>query len=294
MVAARAVSAAVRPLPLFYGLSQAGRAVAALHRAHDWALVGHGLSFKPDPALQLLEQQVDIRSGRRDSFSGVASTLGVNVGRAAVELGALWSALPELLHPLPPIRRWPLAMQILPEQEPDPIRARMQGDIVFAAAGFPCPRPDGRGHSPAPTALPDHGHCPAGDNIRYGHRHVDRTRRSRLLPRLRWAVSEPSVHAHAAVLDAAAPEYGFRGSRYALPSVGSTVLPPLLLWWLLLYGLSIFARYEPATWRAALDVDNPGAAPARSRATATAHSWRTAAARHGAGARTRTTPRRGW
>ena len=30
---------------------------------------------------------------------------------------------------------------------------------------------------------------------------------------------------------------------------------PLMLWWALLYGLSSLARYEPATWTAALDLD---------------------------------------
>jgi hypothetical protein len=31
-------------------------------------------------------------------------------------------------------------------------------------------------------------------------------------------------------------------------------LTPLALWWLLLYGLSIFARYHPGLWARALDV----------------------------------------
>lgn len=37
-------------------------------------------------------------------------------------------------------------------------------------------------------------------------------------------------------------------------------LPPLLLWWILLFGLSLLARYEPADWRKALDPDVAGAA----------------------------------
>lgn len=31
-------------------------------------------------------------------------------------------------------------------------------------------------------------------------------------------------------------------------------LSPLMLWWALLFGLSIFARYEPGVWRQALNV----------------------------------------
>ena len=32
-------------------------------------------------------------------------------------------------------------------------------------------------------------------------------------------------------------------------------MPPVLLWWVLLHGLSLLARYEPAAWRLALDLD---------------------------------------
>src|SRR5258708_23820143 len=43
MRAAEAVGHAARPLPLFYSLSQAGRAIAATHLAHPWRLAAHGL-----------------------------------------------------------------------------------------------------------------------------------------------------------------------------------------------------------------------------------------------------------
>jgi hypothetical protein len=33
------------------------------------------------------------------------------------------------------------------------------------------------------------------------------------------------------------------------------LLSPLMLWWALLFGLSILARYSPTVWRAALDRD---------------------------------------
>ncbi len=36
----------------------------------------------------------------------------------------------------------------------------------------------------------------------------------------------------------------------------------MLLWWVLLFGLSLLARYDPAVWRAALDLDqSPVAGP---------------------------------
>ena len=43
---------------------------------------------------------------------------------------------------------------------------------------------------------------------------------------------------------------------YALPTLAGGLPPtPLLLWWALLHGLSSLARYEPARWTAALNID---------------------------------------
>ena len=44
MAAAGAATPRSRPLPLFYALSQAGRAIAAARAEVDWRLRGHGLS----------------------------------------------------------------------------------------------------------------------------------------------------------------------------------------------------------------------------------------------------------
>ena len=50
------------------------------------------------------------------------------------------------------------------------------------------------------------------------------------------------------------PHTNFVG--YALPAIGDGPSPfPLLLWWALLLGLSSLARYEPAAWTAAVDLD---------------------------------------
>jgi hypothetical protein len=43
---------------------------------------------------------------------------------------------------------------------------------------------------------------------------------------------------------------------FALPEIANGACPfPLLLWWALLLGLSSIARYEPAAWTAAIDLD---------------------------------------
>jgi hypothetical protein len=59
------------------------------------------------------------------------------------------------------------------------------------------------------------------------------------------------------------PEHRFAGEHWLVPSMGDVFLPPLLLWWALLFGLASLARNEPAVWRAALDVEAPLGVPLR-------------------------------
>jgi hypothetical protein len=56
-------------------------------------------------------------------------------------------------------------------------------------------------------------------------------------------------------------------SRSLLPTLPeqNSVLNPLMTWWILLFGLSVFARYEPELWMEALDVNqSPLAVPLES------------------------------
>jgi hypothetical protein len=67
--AAAAVGPASRPLPLFYALSQGGRAITAAHALGVWELAGHGISMPPQSSsLPLLKKQVAPRPGKSDSF----------------------------------------------------------------------------------------------------------------------------------------------------------------------------------------------------------------------------------
>jgi hypothetical protein len=47
------------------------------------------------------------------------------------------------------------------------------------------------------------------------------------------------------------------GDRWLPPGIGASkdLLHPLLQWWVLLFGFSMLARYEPRRWRELLDVD---------------------------------------
>lgn len=115
------VSAATRPLPLFYSLSQAGRAIAAVHINGRWELAGHGLKFHPSAGgsnvEEMLQCAVTPPAGRparhcpscnsvvapptnptTGAFQRVAEAVGSSplVGRA--KLGELWAANPDLLE----------------------------------------------------------------------------------------------------------------------------------------------------------------------------------------------------
>jgi hypothetical protein len=45
------------------------------------------------------------------------------------------------------------------------------------------------------------------------------------------------------------------GERMILPRLDGNDVAPIMLWWLLLYGLSIAARYDPELWVRTISVD---------------------------------------
>jgi len=58
-------------------------------------------------------------------------------------------------------------------------------------------------------------------------------------------------------LDAAAPQYRIWGRRWLRPALGGAESPdPIMTWWALLYALSMYARYHPREWVAALNIDS--------------------------------------
>jgi hypothetical protein len=108
MRAANDVGPAASPLLLFYALSQAGRAIAAARLDDIWRLAGHGLKAPApaDPSTGLLGRVVrpDARArstSRRHAFAGIAEATGSGPLTGAVELGAVWAAIPDLMPPIP-------------------------------------------------------------------------------------------------------------------------------------------------------------------------------------------------
>jgi len=283
--AAAVVSYAVRPLPLFYALSQAGRAIAAVHKVGRWELQGHGLSCKRGATESLLTSTVTPDSIVGAAFHGVSEAVHSPELVGTAELGALWAANPDLRGiPIPPgAGVWPgvLACPLgsrrsLPATAglADPVTAstttggqvtiglnvpgETTEDIIAALAAYPS----------LAGAVPFTQES-NGQRLALPGERVMRTTgpgKEMLVMLAKPCPPQMSLADYYAAQDsmlsvvevgevAQSNPYGI-WSGYALPIVASGVSPsPLMLWWALLLGLSSLARYHPAIWTRAVDVD---------------------------------------
>lgn len=252
-VAARTSGPAGRPLPLFYFLSQAGRAIVA---ARDGTpATCHGVTV-PDPPSEVL--RTIIGPAGYGWFQVVTEATGSTGFRDEVELGALMASLPEVaglkaLHQewLPAIRAWPgplhtdpfssgfeqmtralhvPATVILPNRLDDP------GGLEAALKPYP--------EAAAARRTLQVSHTPAGPGYVFW-----------------WPRADPSE-------DPLPPRYGAEGYRWMRPNLPTGDRPPsiLMTWWVVLFALSMLARYHPVEWVAALDPDRSSAAVVLERA----------------------------
>jgi transposase InsO family protein len=108
--AAAAVERESRPLLLFHGLCQAGRALAAASdrlRGRDWCASGHGLeadvaSAKPSQVWKLTTR---VAPTNIDLFSRVSAAIGSSTEQGAVTLGAAAANLIEFVLEFKQFRR---------------------------------------------------------------------------------------------------------------------------------------------------------------------------------------------
>lgn len=124
IAAATAAGPASRPLPLFYTLSQAGRAIAAAHAGNPWRLNGHGLSAT-ELAVPVLDVVVTRKTGKdtrsADSVTGVACATRSEVFAEGATIGELWCSLPEVAPLLPAVDKpRPRPLALVGEETHDP------------------------------------------------------------------------------------------------------------------------------------------------------------------------------
>lgn len=281
--AARVAGYAARPLPLFYCLSQAGRAIAAAHLAAPWQLRGHGLSVTTAQG-SILQTIVKPAGQGGDSFRGVASATGSPTLGGSVSLGALWAANPDLrATPIPlSAGRWPRALEIPigmqgirglggqadPTRQPLTTNGMVEAsvdlpgvtgaDIAKALERYPT-LSDAFGIKQGPSGGEPAG---AGDTVVRGPDHdgVMRANIGKAAPRqmsmAQWWARQREL-ASIVEIDERHPRYPAPHLvGFALPQMAHAPSPhPLMLWWALLLGLSSLARYEPAAWTEAIDLD---------------------------------------
>jgi hypothetical protein len=248
MGAAASIGYPSRPLPLFYALSQAGRAIVAARGgpAHQT----HGLTLDRPIPEDILHATVAPQSQAKSlgQFDALARTLNSpNINKPA-ELGALIHSLPEMSIELARSTDWPKAMPMFIEpwdRVPSPGNTRIA--LVMEESSVP------------PTDLRKYlSNYPHADRI--GVNEVV-ARSFPTLPTLStpkglgvelvWIGDESN-------LNDLVPEYRYRNWRWLRPSLSGNDLPPtpLMTWWILLFGLSMLARYHPVPWTRALDVDS--------------------------------------
>ena len=253
--AAKVVTEATRPLNLYYGLAQAGMAIAAAHGDDPWSFSRHGLRLADREG-----ELADITVGPEGdgAFQKVAAATGSPLITAPASLGALWASLPDLLDvgQLPGSTS-PVPIPLFADESParQPRASLYLSDDTLAGHSSWLDRfgeimtayPSARGYAipaePGSTQPPDK----AGQRWQ-----VD----------VRWPAPDASKDMPAdelgAFFDKLAPEYRYRSDRFLRPAIDADGNPPpspLMTWWLLLYSFSILARYEPRRWMKLLDLD---------------------------------------
>ena len=244
--AAETVDAAARPLPLFYALSQAGRAIVAAHGENP-DIGSHGLTedrkHTPDDLLQRrVKRQVSEKGD--DAFGAVAKATNSPDISGKVEIGAAWAALPETYR-LPTgswLPDWRMALLLMDQLgKPTPGNIRLQ---LWSMNGNPH-------HGAIETLKGRYPTLPADTMWKDKGGSADLGGLGNWASVVEWSEDHD--------LDKIAPKVGSLDAhaRQLIPTLPGqqAILSPLMTWWLLLFGLSVFARYHPGLWLRALQVD---------------------------------------
>ena len=243
-----------RPLNLFYGLSQAGRALAAGATAlgpdtgRPWEASGHGIKFQDGASDELWRTKTKLETYKRDLFSRVSIATGSPHSFVSVEFGALVNqlvdytmtfreaeAFPRPLHDVRVYGSATFPVDVEVEVPGYQAGSDMTGDDVrLALAPYP---------ALAPFAIPAENR-----EVRWSHNQGY------------CLLSVPNRDcfvdgSHGSLTLKGATRY--RGSSVLLPSLEgeSRPLRPLMSWWLVLHALSMLARYTPSRWMRTLSIE---------------------------------------
>lgn len=253
--AARVMGYETRPVVLFYGLSQLGRAIAAaadsslLETNDSWRLSGHGIKV---PGLSEVARkgrlsELKVQDQGKGSFTQLAKILCSSSIPQPTPISLFWGALPET-------KGYSIGGENLP-----PVLAISDGVVEVAPAGdFGRPsvavftgHPEGigdpneflRSYPALRQIVPSKNSGKWGEGVKHGRPGEIYMYRPRRIEYQKFSKLYGTL---------------YRNRRYVFPGVPATgkSLHPILYWWPVLYSLSMLARYEPSGWGKMLDVDS--------------------------------------
>lgn len=250
-----------RSLNLFYGLSQAGRALAAAATTLnddelDWRLDGHGLK-RPDVSQATYDlASVSVRPDGREKSSFVrVSCILDSPTPSRLTLGELWPLMYDtvIAEPLTQEIYSPLDVFL---HRPNLYKSRKadEADITLPAALQRVPiskRP----------ALHDYlARYPALKGWQVANRKDDDWPEGSQLKLLWQHNNNDSDDAH--ILEGRLLTY--RRHQLVFPAFEgqSSPMNPLMAWWAVLYVLSTLTRYDPDNWTKLIDINRSTAASA--------------------------------
>jgi YaaC-like Protein len=240
--AAAQVATESRAINLFYGLSQAGRAIACAYAdvGEPFELRFHGITNEnlDDVTAESFPSLTAKKcSGPNSSFRRLSELMGSAALDVPVEIGALWAMLVE-----PNINAERLTPDAVPtllvtasREQPDrpcivsiPLELVSDGlDQDALAELYPALGPASGwrecGNGPTPAGIEE-------------------------------------VHYEVTFPNGARDLTTYRGDPVILPAVPGTSseMHPTMIWWAILYSLSMLTRYRPETWTELVNVDAPG------------------------------------
>lgn len=268
--AAESVGIATKPLLAFYGLSQAGRAIAAALAPDDWRLTGHGIGAgnSPGRVRRLADFTVD-PIGRRGAFSRMCEILESSALGTSTRVGDLWPLLHETnRHPLPGCaEERSLSVTFDRTTRPTGIPSVRVQELPGRFADV------GQENRQLMSGLGADYVAQADALDRFLARYPTLSQRERFTIAGQPVGLQPSGNGTCSVvfkwpeltnggLEDKAPlgtSVGIlcRGSLRVYPSLDGSnrAVHPLVIWWALMFRLSILARYEPEAWDHITDIN---------------------------------------
>jgi hypothetical protein len=286
MSAAKVVTPATRPINLYYGMTQAGVAISAVHKPGNWSAYSHGLTLDAVPEIV----DIPIWPDGSGAYQIVSEAVGSPLITGKVTIGALWASLPELgFARLKGSGESPGPLDLYPGTVPTPnsssVVAYSPGGAVMTDSGVHeyYNSPEDAIRAAAPTAtLYINDEMPKvadaqpwlarlrelypsahdADFVNPARPFEETMPGQRFATELKWPLPTDATmdaNFNKTYFREKAPQYVHVVDRYLRPSVEKGLEPPspMMTWWLLLYAFSILARYAPRKW---VDALNPDAA----------------------------------